>query len=48
MVERSRCLEWYYRMCERIPDSVLTDSDTIWYCQLCLQEQETKSKDERD
>ena len=40
MVECSRCLEWYHRMCERIPDSVLNDSDKIWYCQLCLQEQE--------
>ena len=44
MVECSRCLEWYHRMCERIPDSVLNDSDKIWYCQLCLQEQEKNPK----
>ena len=44
MVECNRCLEWYHRMCERILDPVLNDSDTIWYCQLCFQEQEKNQK----
>ena len=44
MVECSRCLKWYHQMCERIPDSVLNDSDKIRYCQLCLQEEEKNQK----
>ena len=43
-MECIRCLEWHHQMCEPIRDPVRNASDTIWYCQLSLQEPEKNQK----
>ena len=35
MVECSGCLEWFHRMCERIPDIVFSKTDCNWFCYQC-------------
>ena len=36
MVKCDGCCEWFYRMCERIPEKPFNKKYVNWYCHKCL------------
>ena len=35
MVECSKCKNWYHKQCENIPETVIDNIKTKWYCSKC-------------
>ena len=35
MIQCNECLKWFHTSCQEVPQVILDDSDTDWFCHVC-------------